>query len=132
MAMKSDNTKGNPYHDDGGKFTSADGQGGGGNTSAEEKVRSMGFDESNSGNKNKHYLDELNKYGETIVGENGDRVYSVTTDGKKFYGISYRTNYNGPIEGTEEEYDDGYDSFEEAINAFKKSGYPLYNDLGGK
>ena len=70
---------------------------------------------------------ELEKYGETIIGENGDRVYSITTDGNKFYGISYRTNYNGPIDGTEEEYDSGYASLEEAIDAMKKSGYPVYD-----
>ena len=72
---------------------------------------------------------ELDKFGETIVGENGDRVYSITTDGEKFYGISYRTNYNGPIEGTEEEYDEGYNTLEEAIGAMEKGGYPVYDNF---
>lgn len=230
MATKSNNTKGNPYHDDGGKFTSADGQGGG-SASAEQKIKNMGFDDKtntkeslaqkygwtsksgkdadhflienainnlrkgygvseqespinkewaddiayqlkndgvseqeipalietfknetpdyetahqnvndqkiknmgfdgNNSNENiKPYLADLDKYGEAIVGENGDRVYSITTDGEKYYGISYRTNYNGPIDGTEEEYTDGYNSFEEAVNGLEKEGFPLYDNL---
>lgn len=75
---------------------------------------------------------QLDQYGEAIVGEEGDRVFSVSTDGEKFYGFSYRTNYDGPIEGTEEEYDDGYNSLEEAVAAMEKDGYPIYDEFKGE
>lgn len=74
---------------------------------------------------------QLDQYGEAIVGEEGDRVFSVSTDGEKFYGFSYRTNYNGPIEGTEEEYGDDYNSLEEAVAAMEKDGYPIYDEFKG-
>lgn len=80
--------------------------------------------------------DELNKNGATVVGEKGNSVVEVTTDGQKYYAKTYETDFNGPIEGTESdiEFDDadGFNSLEEVLNALNKDGYPVYDGLKTK
>lgn len=41
--MKSNNSQGNPYHDQGGKFTTGGNQGSGGSAQAEQKLAKKGF-----------------------------------------------------------------------------------------
>ena len=41
--MKSNNSQGNPYHDQGGKFTSGGNQSSGGGGQTEQKIGSKGF-----------------------------------------------------------------------------------------
>ena len=139
MATKSDNTKGNPYHDEGGKFTSADGQSSG--STAEEKVKGMGFNENNANETHQSYLNEIDKYGSTNVGRNNDtgEAIDIAKFGDKFYARTYQDKENGwPSEDDMTDvvfkdengnYIDGFDSFEELINALNKDGYALYDDL---
>ena len=161
MINGGNNGGGNPNHDENGRFTSGPNQAGNKveekqdyeskvkeqlgikndkEPSFEEKMQStMGIKEPQ---KEKSPFDEAKKelqdMGATVVGEQGDRVTEVTTDGEKFYARTYRTNYNGPIDGTEEElqfkaangeFVDGFDSVEEVIDALKKDGYAVYDEF---
>lgn len=81
----------------------------------------------------KNYLDEIDKYGSTVVG-NDDKYnnYEVTKDGDKFYANYYRDSFDGPnddyrtpIVFKDENGNDveGYDSFDDIVDALHKDGY---------
>lgn len=90
-------------------------------------------EQASKSNQNNPYLDEINKYGGTIVGNDEQHNnYEVTKDGDKFYANTHKDSFDGPNEdakspivfqdnnGNDVE---GFDSFDEIMDALYKSGY---------
>ena len=88
--------------------------------------------------------DELNKIGSTNVGfdKNKSYAYDVVKAGDKYHVKGYRnTENNWPSEDDMEDIEfkdangnpiDGFNSFDEALEAMNKGGYPVYDNLKGQ
>ena len=161
MINGGNNGGGNPNHAADGKFTSGPNQAGNkveekkdyesqvkeklgikndSNPSFEEKMQNtMGIKQPEKPkNPIETAKEELQQNGYLVVGEDGDRVTEVTSDGEKLYAKTYRTNYDGPIESTEDELwfkdangntIEAFDSLEDILAALQKDGYAVYDDF---
>lgn len=91
----------------------------------------------------KRYLDEINKYGGTLVGEDKmGNVYEVRKNGDKFHARTYLSKENDwpsedDMSDIEFKGEDGnsrneFDTFDDLVSALEKDNYPIYDNLKGK